>query len=179
MKRSFRKLTRNDFSARVSVVERTYQKRVPYHRRRDRSGERPVFWLLCSFGWTYVAVFIALNRRIVELTVADNLPREHHAAAMAGVAAVLTISMILLGYHVLRGVFRAPRYYNSGAILAGFAAAIALHCLPFNAVGSAYALLDKDVRIALENTVQKVSPIDLSAVRTVSSDSRGKLLAFE
>lgn len=171
MKRSFRKLNQHDFTSRVARVENMYNRRTPYYRRRDKSGERPLFWAVVSLMWSYMALMLAFNRPKVEVALEGSLPRHMHDPAMATIAAGLSVSIILLAYHILRGIVRARGYYNSGSILIGFLIAVGMHITPANMYRSAYDLLDGETQIALESTVKKVSNVDWDEVRIVSSEA--------
>lgn len=179
MKRSFRKLNRDDFFARIDTVDRLYRQRTPYFRRRDRTGEAPVKWTVIGFVWSWLVFYIAQNRTHVEIMIGDStLPRYMHDPAMASVAAGLSISFILLGYHILRGLARARGYYNSGSLLVGFIAAAVLHALPADVYRGAYDMLDDETQQHLARTVDKVRDVDWQRVVAVSSQGTPLELEF-
>lgn len=125
-----------------------------------------------------MALMIAFNRPKVEVALEGALPRHMHDPAMAAVAAGLSVSVILLGFHLIRGMIRARGYYNSGSILLGFLIAAGLHIAPADLYRGAYDMLDGETQIALEATVRKVSNVDWDQVRTVSSDTGAIDLVF-
>lgn len=180
MQRVLRKQTLDDFNRRLVSVERSYHRRVPHFRRRDRAGERPVFWTTLSFAWTYLMVYVATNRGTVELAMdGSTLPRSVHDPMMAGLAAGMGISVVFLVYHILRGLFRARRYYNSGSILIGFVAACALHLTPASAYDRAYRMLGDDTRSQVAQAVDKVRDVEWQSIISVSSQGDGLTLTFD
>ena len=173
MKRSFRKLNRDDFSARIDTVQRAYNQRTPYAYRRDRTGERPVFWTFFSLVWTYVAIFISFNRPQVDSFLsAKKIPAHLHDPILSALAAALAVSAILLVVHILRALIRTRGYYNSGSILLGFALAAGLHLTPSSVYQSLFGMLDDDTQDVLATTASKVMSIDWNDIVVVSSQGQ-------
>lgn len=175
-----RKQTRDDFFHRLSSVDRRYRSRTPMHLRRDRRGERPFLWWTLGFFWTYIVVFVAFNRAWVESALkSSNLPRSLHDPVLATLSATLSISMVVLCYHLLRALFRAKGYYNSGSALLGFALAMTLHMLPQSYYTAAFNILDDDTKGFVTATSEKVRQINWTDVVTVTSETSQATLFFK
>ncbi|MEC3862181.1 hypothetical protein VK792_12880 [Mesobacterium sp. TK19101] len=175
-----RKQTRDDFYHRLASVDRRYRLRTPFHLRRDRRGERPFLWWNIGFFWTYIIVFVAFNRTRVEIALdGSTLPRSMHDPVMATLSASLSISVVFLGYHILRALFRARRYYNSGSALLGFALAMTLHMLPQSYYTAAFNVLDDDTKQFVTATSEKVRSVNWAEVVTVTSETNQAAIFFE
>ncbi len=129
-------------------------------------------WAIIGCAWTYLAVFISLNRGWLETQILSKfLPNVNRDLVMGLLAAALAYSVIMLVFHIARGLLRARRYYNSGAILLGFALGMALHFVPGSVYSKAFDLLNDDTQAVITKTAGNFQDIDWNSLRMVSSQT--------
>ncbi|WP_186766613.1 hypothetical protein [Puniceibacterium confluentis] len=137
-----------------------------------------MFWTLAGFGWCYLVIAVA-NRKehIRESLLQGSLPANTHDTIFAVLAALLAISGVMLGLHVLRFLTkRGASKGNSGNLLFGALAAAALVYTPASVFEAGYGLLDENSRSLLQaahTTVKDSVPgIDWAGAVMVASNGR-------
>lgn len=103
------------------------------------------------------------------------LPEEWLGLTISAVAAALTLSFILLVKHIVFGLMRARGYYNSGAILMGFAVAIALQSVPEQTYTAGYGLLSPETQDVLARASDRAKDIDWARVVNTSAELTGEM----
>ncbi|ETX29111.1 hypothetical protein [Roseivivax isoporae] len=167
MRHVIRKQTKADFSARVMRID-------PYYATHgktwsdDRPKQRmPILSIGLGFGWLYLVAAVARNHDHVRTSLASGaLPQHLHGWVMGGLSALLAISAVMVSLHLLRFALR-PRGArgNSGPILAGGLAALALAYTPPSVVEAGMGFMDQNSQSLLRTAnrhVEDHTGIDLT-----------------
>ncbi len=174
MRPMIRKQTQADFDARVRRLD-------PHYARTGRSrpslaaetrADRPALAVLGGFTWIFVAVSISRNRETLrESLAAGTLNADMQWAVMAGLAAMLAATAVMLLVHALRFVARRKgKRGASGPLLIGAIAALALSHTPPSVVSAGIEMIDPNSRALLRTankTVKDNMGVDLGSVRFV------------
>ncbi|EPX80394.1 hypothetical protein [Salipiger mucosus] len=175
---AFRKMTRDDFDARLGRMNADQSRGAGSKARRNADREHPFLYLLAGFGSAYLVMTVARNREAIEASLRQgSLPAQYGDWVLGGTAALLAVSAVMLGLHVFRLVLRrGTDRRNSGGLLAGVIAAGALIHTPPSVVDAAYGMLDgnsRDLIVAATSSVQDNFPgIDFSTAAFTSSNGR-------
>ncbi|SFE00244.1 hypothetical protein [Roseivivax sediminis] len=139
MTHAIRKQTKADFAARVQRVAPGYgrSRTAPP----PQSGS-PFALGLLGFAWIYLAVSVAQNRGHLHASIeASALPPHAQVWVMAGLAAMLAVSAVMVIVHLARLLRRGHRG-TSGSILAGGLFAMAFCHIPTGIFEAGIAMLD-------------------------------------
>ncbi|MBV2361018.1 hypothetical protein KUH32_14735 [Thalassococcus sp. CAU 1522] len=155
MKRSFRKQTQDDFRQRVKRIDPVYAGGglVPA---KDTTPRRPVLSVLMGFAWVYIVITVANNRDTIEISLTQGaLDPRLHSWVFGALAALLMISAVMLGIHVLRFFAKsAAKRGNSGSVLAGALGAVLLIYTPPGVWDAGFRMLDSNSRGVLQSATQ-------------------------
>ncbi|WP_181389461.1 hypothetical protein [Pseudoprimorskyibacter insulae] len=139
--------------------------------RRDRGGNHMRLYTTASFVWTWVVLKTAGDPAGTKAWLMDRgVPQDDLQLGMAAIAAALTVSFVLLIKHILTGLLRARGYYDSGAILMGFAVALTLQTIPTDTYRAGYNLIGDDAQEALSRVQTRARDIDWTTVINTASD---------
>ncbi|MDO6587876.1 hypothetical protein Q4543_20390 [Salipiger sp. 1_MG-2023] len=172
-KHAFRKMTQDDFQARIKRVDPCY---VQASRRPEATTppapSRPFVSLLLGFGWAFVCLSVARNRDSIETSLLrGKLDTQYHDYIFYGLAALLAISAVMLAMHLLRYLFACTRGAtkgNSGGLLFGAMLAAGFVYTPDSVFEAAFGLLDTNSRSLIVAAADKM-PVDLGNIAFVSS----------
>ncbi len=176
MRYTIRKQTKSDFTARLRRVEPGLAGRGPGAA--DTTIRRPVFWSLAGFGWCYIVISIASRRdQIRDSLTQGSLSVQTHEAILGGLAALLAVSGVMLGLHLLRILGKVgARKSNSGNLLFGVLAAATLVHTPPGVFQAGFGVLDtksRSILLAAHASVkQSVGSIDWGGAVMVASNGR-------
>ncbi|MCR8546318.1 hypothetical protein M4578_00645 [Salipiger sp. P9] len=167
-------MTREDFQARVKRVDPQYFRHGP--RKIHQSGTaRPFLFLSMGFAWAYLVISVARNRAYVEQSLLQgSLPAEYHGYIFHGLAALLSVSAVMMLLHLFRYCLRrsGPAKRNSGGLLMGATAAALLVYTPPGVFETGFGMLDDNSRaviLAASSGVKNAVPVDFASVAFVSS----------
>ncbi|WP_417721456.1 hypothetical protein [Salipiger sp.] len=173
-KYAFRKMTQDDFAARVRRLDSGYGRTV-IGRTEAPVNERPFLSILGGFVLAYVVISVARNREFLEDSLHQgNLPAQYHQVIFGVLAALLAISAVMVLYHLFRWTTkRGAKKRNSGSLLAGAMAAGVLIYTPASVFEAGFNMLDPNSRqiiLAATSSVQETLPgVDFGSVAFVSS----------
>ena len=137
---------------------------------------KPMGAALLGFGWIYFVTSISNNRANIEASLAQgSLPEHLHTYIFGGLAVLLAASVVLLGLHLMRYVFkRGARRANSGGILFGALGALMLFYTPTVVWQEAFGMLDgtsQSALLAASTALEETLPgIGIDSVAFVSSN---------
>ncbi len=175
MRYAFRKQTKSDFTARLQRIDPVQGAR---NNAADKTSRRPVFWTLTGFGWCYLVLCIASRKEhIRESLLQGSMPAQSHDMILAGLAALLAVSGVMLGIHLLRYVTkRGAVRANSGNLLFGALAAVTLIYTPPSVFEAGFGMLDANSRsilLAAHATVKQTVPdVDWAGIVLLASNGR-------
>lgn len=176
MLKTTRNLTHRDFRQRIKRVDSHFY-RTGNCVNIDARKSRPIGATLLGFGWAYLIVALSSNRPAIESSLKQGtLPGEYHDWIMAGLAAVIAASMIMFAMHLIRFLFQSgSRRTNSGGILVGTCAALALIYTPPDVWKAGFHMLDENARSFIINASDSMEiempAVDFTEVAFVSSRS--------
>lgn len=176
-KYAFRKMTRDDFAARVRRVDPEFHSgagRCPA----KRVKERPFLCMFGGFVLAYVVISVARNRDYLEESLRQgSLPAHMHGYVIGLLAAFLAFAFVAVLYHLGRWITRrGAEKRNSGGLLAGAVAAGALVYTPASVFEAGYGMLDPNSRKVLQSATSTVKGnlpgVDLASIVFVSSQEK-------
>lgn len=132
MKRNVRKLGKQDFQERLQRVDGHFAKHGYAQTIVRNRNERPYLWTIIGFIWIFFVVSIAENRAYLETSLAQgSLPAAFRDYVFYALTGLVVISVVALGFHLLRFLFKKPDFRGaSGSLLAGALGAVMLTQLP-------------------------------------------------
>lgn len=173
---AFRKMTHDDFVARVERIDPRFIRDGGAHPEVQVRSSHPWMYLLMGFGWAYLTISAARNREgIQESLTQGSLPTHLHGYVFCALAALLAASAVFLAAHVLRyALARRNRVTrsNSGGLLAGAIFAATLVHTPPGLFEAGLGLIDESSRGFLAATsegVRQAMPTQITSVAFVSS----------
>lgn len=172
-KYAFRKLDKDDFSARVRRIDPHYARTGG--QTSAKGEERPFLSMIGGFFWAYLVISIAHNHDYIENSLRQgNLPQHMHVWVFGGLAALLAISGVFLLLHLGRWIMRrdaAKR--NSGGLLMGALAAGVLVYTPASVYEAGLGMMDdrsRNILLAASGSVsESLSQVEFNTVAFVSS----------
>ncbi len=169
---TFRKMTQQDFKARVSRIDPEFSRHGEV-KKSFSSPARPIMSLIMGFGWAYLVISVARNRGHIENSLLQgNLPAEYHDYVFFMLAALLAVSAVMLGIHLFRFLMArraSTNKCNSGGLLAGALAAGALVYTPASVFDAGLGMIDQNSRSLLV-AASSTANIDLASIAFVSSN---------
>ena len=175
---TFKNQTRKEFRQRIRRVDPVYYRWGESGALADATARRPIASVLVGFGWAYLVIAVSSNRTLIESSLRQgNLPDHLHGYVFMGLAALLTVSVVMLGLHLFRFFFKqGGKRANSGGMLIGVLGAMMLVYTPASVWDTSFRMLDGNSRsllLSASATVGDVIPgIDLSDIALVSSQGR-------
>ena len=170
---TFRKLTQQDFKARVGRVDASVSRRGAATTTFS-SPARPLVSLILGFGWAYLVIAVSRNRGHIEHSLLQgSLPAEYHDHVLFMLAGLLAMSAVMLGLHLFRFLMArrtSAGKRNSGGLLAGALAAGALVYTPPSVFDAGLGLIDENSR-ALFTAASSTTKIDFAAISLAASNS--------
>ena len=169
---TFRKMTQQDFQARVKRIDPEYYSHGEV-KKTFSSPARPFMSLIMGFGWAYVVISVARNRSHIEHSLLQgNLPAEYHDFIFFILAALLAVSAVMLGIHLFRFLMSrraSTGKRNSGGLLVGALAAGALVYTPASVFDAGLGMIDQNSRSLIMAASSNVN-VDFASVSFVSSN---------
>ncbi|MBN9888037.1 hypothetical protein [Salipiger abyssi] len=177
-KYAFRKMTRDDFNTRVERLDPQYFRGGnAANVQTCCTSARPFLCLLLGFGWAYLIFSIAEKRNLIETSLLrGSIPAQYHDYIFYALAALLSVSAVMLAIHVMRYAFMRrgrPARSNSGGLLAGATMAAALVYTPTSVFEAGFGLLDDDSQsfiMATSQGVREAIPAELTSVAFIVTD---------
>lgn len=172
MFRTTRKLTHQDFRQRIARVDSHFYETGDCASTKTPAA-RPIKAVLAGCFWAFAILTIANNRMEIETAMRDrNLDPQYHNWILAGLAALIAVSMIMLVVHALRALFqKAAKRGNSGGFLVGAGLALALSYTPASVWVAGSEIFNNNIRgliistsASLEIDMPKVDFSDLAFV---------------
>jgi len=175
--RTFRKQTYDDFRRRIKCVDPVYY-RWGEGKRSDMTPPRRFASLVLGFICAYIVVTISNNRVLLENSLRQGtLPEDTQSQILMALSALLAISLVMVGLHLLRFLLlrKGGKKSNSGAVLAGVIGALTLIHMPPSVWYKGLGMMDVDGRALMLTASARVEDaigVDFGQAVFVSSQGQ-------
>lgn len=175
MRGTFKTRNHGDFRRRVKRVDPVFYRWGERGSARDTTVKRPFGAVLLGFFWAYLVISVGRNRATLEQSLGQgSLSADVQSWIMAGLAALLAVSVVMLALHLFRYfVQNGGKKHNSGALLVGVLGALVLVYTPASVWNTGFGMLDDNSRnllLTASSTVEDALPgVDFGSVAFVSS----------
>lgn len=167
MTRTFRKLGKNDFQARLKRIDGLQGGHGGSQGSNRR--DKPLFSALLGFGWFYAALGIGMNKTKIEASLAQgNLAANVQTYIVGILAVLLIITAVMLCVHVFRFVVGGRARRNSGGLVMGAIGAIGFVSAPPELWSLGYDLLDNNAQMIvynIQNTIADTGVLEVANLR--------------
>lgn len=177
MTQPFRKLTQKDFQSRIARVDPFFARHGVCRIKPATRVSNPLLWTTLGFGWIYLVITIGRRRAWLEESLSQgSLPDHMRDWILAGLAALIGVTAVMLMLHLARFLFRRRGQRGaSGNILAGAIGALMLVNAPVDTFTGASGLganMGEFLSAALDSRHDTAPSLDVSDIRLVSSSGQ-------
>lgn len=170
-KYAFRKQTHDDFTARLHRLSSQHGV-SPTTGHGSARDQHPYLMMMTGFLWAYFMFSVARKRDHIEISLAQgSLPERYDDYVVYGLAALLTISAVMLALHLLRFLIArrgARRGTPSGRLLVGALAAATLVYTPAGVYETAFGLLDGNAQALILTASEGMATVLPAELTTAS-----------
>lgn len=173
MKRTCRKLDQNDFRARIGRIDAHHRKIGLIQPGPGRRNEHPIFWTAVGFVWIFFVLIVGKNLEWLQGSLAQGaLSAQQREWVLYAVVAIIMVSLVKIGFHVLRLVLgRKGNRGASGSLVLGAIAAGVLAYAPADLVEQGLQQLGDgsgDMLLAAADEAHAAISVSVSSVTFVS-----------
>ncbi|MHA6324143.1 hypothetical protein [Roseivivax sp. CAU 1753] len=163
----------DEFRARVGRIDGHFARTGRSKSNIRNRNEHPVFWAIIGLVWFLFVISVARNHDYLsDSLMQGTLSAEHRDYLLYGLTALIMVSTVALGFHLIRCLFKARGDRGaSGSIVIGALAAMMLTQMPDGLIQDSFSALTgtSELLASASDTAQGAIGINIDKIRYVRS----------